>query len=169
MRIIALLLCAFVGLQADFLENIYVELRELNLSKDQHSRIKHIVKEHHSFLKRWYADAKKNDEAIMESFFASSLGAKSPLMERGLSLVMARFEAQQEFLMRVYEILNTKQRVRLGEKIKERRIYNNLFEDFHESEAIPKDEIKEFSGEVKMYDFGGKIRDTKRVFLQRQE
>lgn len=118
MKIAIVLICIFMGLRADFLGNVYDELKELNLSKVQQNTLKNIIKEHHIFLRQWYIDSKTNNDAIMMSFSNSSLDEDSQDLIDSLELANLRFKASQDFLIQVYNILDNQQRAKFGQKIK---------------------------------------------------
>lgn len=171
MKIAVTLLCIFISLQADFLENFYVELKELNLTKEQEIKLKNIIREHHIFLRQWYLSSKKNDDKIMESFFNSSLNEDSPEIAEALNLANERFRVQQQFLILVYDILDVKQRALLGDKIKQRAMSNKfLYDDEpeHSQELGKMDMEGDLFGDIKFkrYDFN-KTYNTKRIFLDK--
>lgn len=143
MRLALVLIFTLTTLYADFLGNIYIELKELNLSKEQQDQLKKIIKEHHIFLKQWYVDSKKNNDEIMESFSNSSLGMDSVEIVESLKLANDRFKANQNFLILVYDILDKKQRAIFGKKIREREGTNKIPQDkFDDSQKFNKQEYE---------------------------
>ncbi len=101
-----------------FLENIYDELQTLNLSKEQESALKNVIKNHHNFLRQWYLDARTNSEKIMQNFATSSLQKSAPEFAHDKQLNIERINAEHGFMMSVYEILDSKQREIFGTKLK---------------------------------------------------
>ncbi|RAX53875.1 hypothetical protein CCY99_05700 [Helicobacter sp. 16-1353] len=129
MRFALVLICIFTTLNADFLGNVYIELKELKLSREQQNQIKNIIRKHHIFLKQWYVDSKENNNQIMESFSKSLLDKDSNEITKGLNLANDRFRADQNFLISVYEILDKKQRELFVKKIRERESINRIPQD----------------------------------------
>lgn len=143
MRYILILLCAFMTLDANFLGNIYAELRALNLSRGQQEQLKNIIKEHHIFLKKWHLDSKEINDKIMERFFNSSLSSDSSEIIKNINLENAKVQAEQKLLISVYDILNNEQRKAFGKKIIERNRRNIANKDrLDDSHKIYKQEFE---------------------------
>lgn len=142
MRIILTLFIFFLILKADFLGNFYMELQELKLSKEQQLKLNNLVREHHSFLYKWYDDFNKINNEIVESFSNSSLNADSTIISDSIDLEAKRVLAERNFLLSVYEILNKEQRAIFGEKIRERENYSRILQNrFENSQRLRQAEI----------------------------
>lgn len=141
MRYLFVFICIFT-LRADFLGNIYMELKELNLSREQQIQLSNVIKYHHAFLRQWYIDFKKNNDDIMESFSNSSLSADSMIITNSINLENERIRAERSFLLSVYDILNKEQRAAFGAKIKERENYIRILQDkFEDSQKLHQSEL----------------------------
>ncbi len=133
MKFIMVLFVIVADMMADsFLGNMYIDLKDLNLTQTQQERLKDIMKNQHEFLKQWYTKAKNNNDRIMQSFSTSSLDKQSVDLNDNINLTTSRLKAEQDFLIAVYEVLDKKQRARLAEKIKEhekqeeRQLFNKI-------------------------------------------
>ena len=153
MRFLFVFICVFLTLRADFLGSIYMELKELNLSREQQIQIRNIMRYHHSFLRQWYIDFKKNndDDDIMESFSNSSLSPDSAIISDSINLENERVRAERSFLISVYEILNKEQRATFGARIKERENYSRILQDkFEDSQKLHQSELSsDLFGDIK--------------------
>ncbi|RDU65416.1 Spy/CpxP family protein refolding chaperone [Helicobacter sp. MIT 14-3879] len=124
---IVLLVCVKADHLNGFLENIYDEIRELDLNKEQEKELRNIIKKHHTFLKQWYIDVKKNSDEIMKNFANSSLERHSIELMQDNILSSERVRVEQEFIMNVYDILNKEQRKKFSTSInKQNRNINTL-------------------------------------------
>ncbi len=151
MRFLFVFICVFLTLRADFLGSIYMELKELNLSREQQIQIRNIMRYHHSFLRQWYIDFKKNNDDIMESFSNSSLSPDSAIISDSINLENERVRAERSFLISVYEILNKEQRATFGARIKERENYSRILQDkFEDSQKLHQSELSsDLFGDIK--------------------
>ena len=151
MRFLFVFICVFLTLRADFLGSIYMELKELNLSREQQIQIRNIMRYHHSFLRQWYIDFKKNNDDIMESFSNSSLSPDSAIISDSINLENERVRAERSFLISVYEILNKEQRATFGARIKEREYYSRILQDkFEDSQKLHQSELSsDLFGDIK--------------------
>lgn len=104
----------------DFLENIYDEIAELNLSQAQQLALAETIKNHHNFLRKWHIDMKANNERIMQKFISSSLTSDAVEFTREERLSSDRIFAEHRFIMSVYEILDSNQRKSFNIKIKQK-------------------------------------------------
>lgn len=104
----------------DFLENIYDEIAELNLSQAQQLALAETIKNHHNFLRKWHIDMKANNERIMQKFVSSSLTRDAVEFTREERLSNDRIFAEHSFIMSVYEILDSNQRKSFNIKIKQK-------------------------------------------------
>lgn len=151
MRFLFVFICVFLTLRADFLGSIYMELKELNLSREQQIQIRNIMRYHHSFLRQWYIDFKKNNDDIMESFSNSSLSPDSAIISDSINLENERVRAERSFLISVYEILNKEQRATFGARIKERENYSRILQDkFEDSQKLHQSDLSsDLFGDIK--------------------
>ncbi len=151
MKFVFVFICAFLTLRADFLGIVYMELKALNLSQEQQVKISNIIKHHHSFLRQWYIDFKKNNDDIIESFSNSSLSLDSAIINNSINLENERIKAERSFLINVYEILNKEQRAAFGLRIKERENYSRILQDkFEDSQKLHQSDLNgDLFGEVK--------------------
>ena len=142
MRTVLILFISFLMLKADFLGDFYMELKEFKLSREQQIKLNNVMKQHHEFLRQWYADFKKINDEIVDSFANSSLSADSIIISNSVDLESRKISAERNFLLRVYEILSKEQRAAFGAKIRERENYSRILQNkFEDSQRLRQDEI----------------------------
>lgn len=130
MRVLyALCFAMVVCIKADnfngFLENIYDELHELNLTIEQERALRATIKEHHRALRQWYIDVKKNSDEIIKSFADSTLEKQSIELMQDEHLSEQRVKMEQDFIINVYNILNEEQRKKFGASLNQQN-HNNI-------------------------------------------
>lgn len=117
----ALCFAMVVCIKADnfngFLENIYDELHELNLTKEQEKALRLTIREHHKFLRQWYIDVKNNSDEVIKNFANSTLERHSIELMQDERLSEQRVKMEHDFIINVYNILNEDQRKKFGENI----------------------------------------------------
>ncbi|MDE6886609.1 MAG: hypothetical protein K2P17_06195 [Helicobacteraceae bacterium] len=125
MKFILIFFSFFMFLSANsfngFLERIYSELSELDLSSNQEQLIKNTIKSHHLFLKDWHIKVKKNNEKIMKKFSDSTLKKDSEEFNQDKILLQKRTIAERNFIVAIYNILNDNQRKIMYNKLQEQK------------------------------------------------